>query len=201
MTPEIAPYGAWSSPITSALLVTDAVRLGYPSCDRDDLYWVEGRPSEAGRNVIVRRSADGTTHDVLAPGFAARTLAHEYGGRCHTVHDGVVYFSNFADQRLYRIDPGMAPKAITTEPKNQRAWRYADPIVTSDGRHLICVRERHEGDKVTNDVVVLASDGSAPARVIAEGHDFFAAPALSPDDQQLSWIAWDHPRMPWDGTE
>ena len=201
MTPEIAPYGAWSSPITSALLVTDAVRLGYPSCDRDDLYWVEGRPSEAGRNVIVRRSADGTTHDVLAPGFAARTLAHEYGGRCHTVHNGVVYFSNFADQRLYRIDPGMAPKAITTEPKNQRAWRYADPIVTSDGRHLICVRERHEGDKVTNDVVVLASDGSAPARVIAEGHDFFAAPALSPDDQQLSWIAWDHPRMPWDGTE
>jgi dipeptidyl aminopeptidase/acylaminoacyl peptidase len=201
MTPKTAPYGSWSSPITSELLVTDAVRLEYPTTDHDDVYWIESRPSEAGRNVIVKRNEDGTIEDVLDAGFAARTLAHEYGGRCHVVHDGVVYFSNFADQRLYRIDPGTPPRAITSEPKHPRAWRYADPIVSPDGDHLICVRERHEADVVINDLVVLATDGSSPARVLAEGHDFYAAPALSPDARQLSWITWDHPRMPWDGTE
>ncbi len=201
MTPKTAPYGSWSSPITSELLVTDAVRLEYPTTDHDDVYWIESRPSEAGRNVIVKRNADGTIEDVLGAGFAARTLAHEYGGRCHVVHDGVVYFSNFADQRLYRIDPGTSPRAITNEPKHPRARRYADPVVSPDGNHLICVRERHEADAVINDLVVLATDGSSPARVLAEGHDFYAAPALSPDARQLSWITWDHPRMPWDGTE
>ena len=201
MTRSVAPYGAWSSPITSALLVTDAVRLGYVSTEGDDVYWVEGRPSEAGRSVIVHRDQDGTVRDVFGPDFAARTLAHEYGGRCYVVHDGVIFFSNFADQRLYRIDPGSSPKAITNEPKHPRAWRYADPIVTLDGGHIVCVRERHDAENVINDLVAIAADGSSAPRVLASGRDFYAAPTLSGDGSHLAWIEWDHPRMPWDGTE
>jgi len=129
MTPQLAPYGTWSSPVSAQLLVTDAVSLSAPSADGDAIYWVEGRPSEGGRNVLVRRSAAGVVEDVVPEGFAVRTLAHEYGGRCAVVHDSVAYFSNFDDQRLYRLAPGDAPVAITPEPPSERAWRYADPIV------------------------------------------------------------------------
>jgi dipeptidyl aminopeptidase/acylaminoacyl peptidase len=201
MTTQLAPYGTWSSPVSAQLLATDAVTLSAPSADGDAIYWVEGRPSEGGRNVLVRRSAAGDVEDIVPDGFAVRTLAHEYGGRCAVVHDRVAYFSNFADQRLYRLAPGDAPVAITLEPPSERAWRYADPIVTADGGHLICVRERHEDGQVDNDLVVLPTDGGAAPRVLAEGHDFFAAPTLSPDGCRLAWIAWDHPQMPWDGTE
>ena len=201
MTPQLAPYGTWSSPVSAQLLVTDAVSLSAPSADGDAIYWVEGRPSEGGRNVLVRRSAAGVVEDVVPEGFAVRTLAHEYGGRCAVVHDSVAYFSNFADQRLYQVAPGDVPVAITPEPPSERAWRYADPIVTADGRHLICVWERHEASQVDNNLVVLPTDGGAAPRVLAQGHDFFAAPTLSPDGRSLAWVAWDHPQMPWDGTE
>jgi len=201
MTPHLAAYGTWSSPISAQLLVTDAVSLSAPSVDGDAIYWVEGRPSEGGRNVLVRRSAAGVVEDVVPEGFGVRTLTHEYGGRCAVVHNGVAYFSNFADQRLYRLAPGDAPVAITPESPSERAWRYADPIVTDDGRHLICVWECHEAEQVNNTLVVLPTDGSAAPRVLAQGHDFFAAPTLSPDGRRLAWVAWDHPQMPWDGTE
>jgi hypothetical protein len=127
------PYGSWRSPVTLELLVANVVRVDDPSIDGSDTYWVEGRPHEAGRNVVVRRSDDGSTIDAMAGEFAVRTLAHEYGGLCYATHHGVVFFSNFADQRLYRIDPGSPPRAITDEPASPRAWRYADPLVTPDG--------------------------------------------------------------------
>lgn len=196
-----APYGSWKSPVTSELLATGIVELSDPMFDGDDAYWVEGRPQEQGRYVIVKRTADGTVHDVLPEGFSARSLVHEYGGLCYAVRDSVVYFSNYADQRLYRIEPGALPRAITDEPPSPRAWRYAHPIVTQDGSHLICVRERHERGEVINDLVLLSADGSDSPRVIAEDHDFFDAPTLSNDGERLAWISWDHPQMPWDGTE
>lgn len=195
-----APYGSWRSPISPQLLVANVVRFANPSIDGFDTYWVEGRPNEAGRDVIVRRCDDGTTIDVMSSDFAARTLAHEYGGLCYVAHHGVVFFSNFADQRFYRIDPDSPPRAITDEPPSARAWRYADPIVTPDGSHVICVRERHEETGVFNELVILASDGSAPPRILASGFDFYAAPALSGDGRRLAWITWDHPYMPWDAT-
>ena len=200
-TPMTAPYGSWKSPVTSDLLATGIVELSDPMFDGDDRYWVEGRPQEQGRYVIVKRTADGTVHDVLPEGFSARSLVHEYGGLCYAVRDSVVYFSNYADQRLYRIEPGALPRTITDEPPSPRAWRYAHPIVTQDGAHLICVRERHEGGEVINDLVLMSADGSDSPRVIAEGHDVFDAPALSNDGERLAWISWDHPQMPWDGTE
>ena len=199
-----APFGSWRSPITADLLVEKVVRLGSVSTVGDDVHWVEGRPSEGGRQQLVRRRLDGTIEDVLPDGFAVRTLVHEYGGRSYVVGgDGTVFFSNFADQRLYRLDPGEAPVALTAEPTPAMSVRFADPVVSVDGRWVVCVRERHLGSSaldVVNDVVCIASDGSSDPVVLAEGHDFFSAPRLSPDGASLCWLSWDHPNMPWDGT-
>lgn len=199
-----APYGSWRSPITADLLVEKVVRLGSLSTVGDDVYWVEGRPSEGGRQQLVRRSAGGAITDVLPDGFAVRTLVHEYGGRSYVVADsGTVFFSNFTDQRLYRLDPEAAPVALTGEPSPAMSVRFADPVVSPDGAWVVCVRERHLGTSaldVANDVVCIPTDGSSDPVVLAEGHDFFSAPRLSPDGASLCWLSWDHPNMPWDGT-
>jgi len=177
-------------------LAGGTVNLSQPWIDGDAVYWIEGRPSEGGRNVVVRL-ANGRTEDVTPAGFNARTRVHEYGGGDYTVHDGVVYFSNFADQRLYRQRMGEAPEAITPE----AALRYADAIVDAARRRLICVREDHRLDdrEAVNALVAIPLDGGEQT-VLAEGYDFFATPRLSPDGRQLAWLTWTHPNMPWDGT-
>ena len=121
-SPEIAPYGSWKSPLSSDLIVAETVRLGLPTLDGDDLYWVESRPREKGRSVIVRRSGDGTTRDLTPPPFSVRSRVHEYGGGAFVVLAGTLYFSNFADQRIYRQAPGGPPCPITPE----APLRYAD---------------------------------------------------------------------------
>ncbi len=198
-----APYGSWRSPITADRLVEQAVRLSQVIVDGDDVYWNEGRPAEGGRQVIVRRRSDGTMADAFGAGFGARTLVHEYGGLSYAVADGVVYFSNFADQRLYRVTEGTEPVALTAEPPSPLGVRFADPVVTPDRTWVICVRERHLGSgaaAVVNDLVAVPSAGG-DVRVVVAGHDFFAAPRLSPDGSSLCWLSWDHPNMPWDATE
>ena len=130
--PEIAQFGSWRSPITSAAIATGGVRLGQVQLDRGEVYWVEGRPAEAGRNVIVHTRADGTSEDVTPVPFNVRTRVHEYGGGAYAVQDGTVFFCNDADQRVYRQDQGLAPQAITPQAKA----RYAD---------LICDRLRRFG--------------------------------------------------------
>jgi dipeptidyl aminopeptidase/acylaminoacyl peptidase len=205
----IAPYGSWRSPITAASLVEQAVRLGQVAvcAATGAVFWNEGRPSEGGRQVIVR---DGV--DVLPEGFGARTLVHEYGGLSYAVApDGSwLVFSNLADQRLYRVELDgagssvSAPVALTAEPPVPMATRFADPVVSPDGAWVVCVRERHHGSSaldVSNDVVAVPAAGGGEPVVLAEGHDFFAAPRLSPDGASLCWLSWDHPNMPWDGTE
>ncbi|MBP9500725.1 MAG: S9 family peptidase [Candidatus Promineofilum sp.] len=195
--PAIAPYGSWNSPITSDLLVGGTISLSQPWVDGDAIYWVEGRPSEGGRNVIVRL-ASGRQEDVTPAGFNARTRVHEYGGGDYTVHDGVIYFSNFADQRLYRQPIGGAPEAITPAV----SLRYADAIFDPARNRLICVREDHrtEGREAINTLVAIPTTGGEQT-VLAEGHDFYATPRLSPDGHRLAWLTWDHPNMPWDGTQ
>lgn len=199
MTKNRAPFGSWTSPITSQLLVGDVIGLSFPLVEDGAYYWIESRPAEAGRYVLVRREPDGATSDVFGPEFAARTLVHEYGGLCYAVRGSTVYFSNYSDQRLYRLEIGAEPVAVTPEPPSPRAWRYADPVLTPDGKYLVCVRERHEGD-VINDLVALATDGTGEPVVLAEGHDFFTSPTLSRDGRRLAYLAWDHPNMPWDTT-
>jgi dipeptidyl aminopeptidase/acylaminoacyl peptidase len=195
------PYGSWPSPITADLLVEKAVTLSYPMAQGDDVLWLEMRPAEAGRYVIVRRGADGAIRDVLPDGFAARTLVHEYGGLAHTVHGDSVFFSNFADQRLYRLDPGKEPQAITPEPAESMSERYADPVVSPDGRWVVCVRERHTADAVVNEIAAISADGTDDPQDLFGGHDFYASPRLSPAGDRLAWVSWDHPNMPWDTTE
>jgi dipeptidyl aminopeptidase/acylaminoacyl peptidase len=151
--------------------------------------------------VVVEAGPQGVV-DVIPSTANARTRVHEYGGGAVWCHGDTVFYSEFADSRLYRVDgPRAEPRAITPEPAEPHALRYADGVVTPDGRTVICVRERHDGDEVVNELVSLPADGSAEARVLVSGHDFFMAPRLDPAGERLAWLAWDHPQMPWDGTE
>lgn len=202
---KIAPYGSWASPITSELLVKGTIRLVELALDGDDIYWIESRPTEAGRYVIVRRSPNGTMTDINPPPFNARTRVHEYGGGAFCVDNGIVYFANFADQRVYRQDPGGEPRPITPD----LPLRYADFAPDRARGRLICVREDHrqahgaEQDAI-NTIVALDTAGSdleQGGTVLISGADFYSNPRISPDGTQLAWLSWNHPSMPWDGTE
>jgi dipeptidyl aminopeptidase/acylaminoacyl peptidase len=197
---QVAPYGSWKSPITSDLIVAGTVSLGQIALDGDEVYWVESRPAERGRNVVVRRVASGRTEDVTPPPFDVRSRAHEYGGGAFAVADSAVYFSNFADQRLYRQAPGSQPRPITPTLPLQ----FADGVVDRARRRLICVREDHRaaGHEAANALVGVALDGDEQGgRVLVGGNDFYASPRLSPDGRRLAWLTWNHPNMPWDGSE
>ena len=199
--PQVAPYGSWRSPITAELVAESGIRLSEPFAEADAVYWLEMRPSEGGRYVVMRGDAFGSPIDVTPPGFDVRTKVHEYGGGSYVVHDGTVFFSNFVDQRMYRQELAGEPRPITPEPPSPASIRYADMRLTPDGRLIVCVRERHEPDGVVNELVALPTDGSAEPWSLAGGRDFYAFPRVSPDGRRLAWTCWDLPRMPWEGTE
>ena len=199
---EILPYGAWRSPITSDLIVAETIGLGDVLVDGTDIYWIEGRPSEGGRNVMVRRGPGGSVEDVTPPPFSARTRVHEYGGGAATVHAGFAFFSNFADQRLYMQAGGSAPEPLTPDRAASVGWRYADGRFDAARKRWIGVREAHGSDgQVENALVAIDLAAPGPGLPLARGHDFYASPALSPDGGRLAWLTWDHPNMPWVGTE
>ncbi len=188
------PYGSWSSPITSVQITAGSLRLAAPRLDGGDLYWLEGRPLEGGRQVVVR-ARDGAIEDVTPTAANVRTLVHEYGGGEYTVHAGSVYFSDLRDGRVYRQRNG-APSPVTPAGAG-----YADLSVSPDGRWLVAVEERaRAGGEPENRIVAFPLDGAAEPRVVAAGHDFASFPRFSPDGQRLAFTVWDHPNMPWDGT-
>jgi dipeptidyl aminopeptidase/acylaminoacyl peptidase len=195
--PETLPYGAWKSPITSDLIVAETIGLGGVIVDGSDIYWTESRPGERGRNVLVKRGGG----DVTPAPFNVRTRVHEYGGGSVTVHHGVAYFSNFADQRLYRLAPGDAAEPLTPEPGDGTRYRYADGVIDAARQRWIGVREAHAGEQVDNAIVAVHFSAIGPGRVLVEGSDFYAAPRLSPDGRMLAWLSWNHPNMPWVSTE
>ncbi|MCH7802234.1 MAG: S9 family peptidase [Chloroflexi bacterium] len=199
MTPTTTPYGSWKSPITTDLIVADSVSLGQIELDGDDIYWVEMRPQEGARNVVVRRTPDGTTTDITPAPFNVRTRVHEYGGACFAVSNGVVVFSNFADQRVYRQEPGGEPRPLTPEVD----LRYADGVIDPRRNLMFCVREDHtvEGREAVNTLVNLDIENGGEGTALASGNDFYSSPALSDDGTRLAWLTWNHPHMPWDGTE
>ena len=196
-----APFGSWRSPITPSMITSSGVSISQTATDDDDLYWLENRPLEDGRGVVVRYR-QGRVEELTPAAFNVRTRVHEYGGGAFWVHAGTLLFANFSDQRLYRrrVDGRCDP--ITPVPATPAADRYADGCVTPDGRWTICVHEAHvEGREARNEVVILPTDGSAPPRPLVGGNDFYACPRLHPAGDRLAWLEWSHPNMPWDGTE
>ena len=194
---QIAPYGSWKSPISSDLIVSATVGLGAISYDGDDIYWLEIRPSEGGRYVIVRRSADGHVSDITPQPFNVRTRVHEYGGGAFLVSEGTIYFTNFADQRVYVQKPELEPQPLTREGK----LRYADFCLDRLRDRLICVCEDHTLDPEPENKIVSIDLNSGNVTTLIQGNDFYSSPCLSPDGSQLAWLSWDHPNMPWDSTQ
>ncbi|GAA6615620.1 S9 family peptidase [Scytonema sp. NUACC26] len=199
LKPQVTPLGSWRSPITTDLLTSSTIGLGQIALDGEDIYWSELRPWEQGRNVVVRRTADGQTQDMTPTPFNVRTRVHEYGGGSFLVADRTIYFSNFADQRLYRQDVGTQPSPVTPE----ATIRYADGEFDRKRHRIICVSEDHTvgGREPINTLVSLQLEGDGNTQILVYGNDFYAAPRLSPDGDRLAWITWNHPNMPWDSTE
>ena len=204
--PAPVPYGEWPSPVTAACLVQGAAGISEVIADPVQpwlLWWAEIRPDEGGRSSVMRRDLRGGESEEVTPTDAnVRTLVHEYGGGSWWPHDGSLFYAEFTDQRLRRIDrPGAEPVLLTDEPPEPRAWRYADGRVTPDRRWSVCVQERHgTGGEPANEIVAVATDGSQRVVRLWSGADFVMTPRVSPDGSMLAWISWDHPDMPWDAT-
>jgi dipeptidyl aminopeptidase/acylaminoacyl peptidase len=201
-----APYGCWKSPISAATVADVGMGSLLPLTELkvfgEHVYWIERRAAEGGRQVIVQLEIDGSVQERIPSDFNARTTVHEYGGGSYCAFNEVVYFSNFEDQRIYRVEPGSQPIPITPEPSIPRSLRYADAVPSPDGTWLLAVREKHK-DKgiVANELVAIPTDGQENPRVIVSGNDFYSSPKISPDGKSLAWLTWNHPQMPWDGTE
>ena len=226
MATETYIYGEWPSPIGGADVARQQVGLAFPTIDAAGVWWQESRPGEGGRSAIVCQGPDGISRDMLPMPWNARTRVHEYGGKSYLpLPDGFI-FANFGDQRLYRCGATADPEPLTPAPSADAAYRFADFVLSPAGDEVWCVGERHSagkggagqggagqggahrggGGRIARAIVAVPLDGSAaddPAaiRVLVSGSDFYAYPVPSPDGTRLAWICWDHPRMPWDGTE
>ena len=195
----MTPFGAWPSPISAASLVEGAVGISEVVADGDDVWWAESRPEEGGRTAVMRWRA-GEFAEITAPDANVRTLVHEYGGAGWWVDRGVLFHVDFTDQRLRRVTPDGEVTMLTAEPATPRGHRYADGRVTVDGRWVICVRERHEADRVINELVAIATDGSGRVEDLWGHSDFVSSPRLSADGSRLAFVSWDDPEMPWTRT-
>lgn len=195
--PQIAPYGSWKSPITTELMTAQTIGLSQVVLDGTDVYWLESRPLEGGRNALMKCALGAEPVECLPSAFNVRTRVHEYGGGAYAVFDGVIYFVHFADQRLYRQLPGGLPEALTPA----GAHRYADFALDRAHNRLICVREDHTGGgEPVNTLVSIPLEGGSAGEVLVSGFDFVSSPRLSPDGTKLAYLTWNHPNMPWDGT-
>ncbi|HEX5465856.1 MAG TPA: prolyl oligopeptidase family serine peptidase [Candidatus Limnocylindrales bacterium] len=206
--PVAAPYGSWVSPITLDELYGDRRTPSSLRAIRGALWWQESRPSEDGRDAVVRRAPDGTIADASPAGVNVRTMVHEYGGGAWAVGpDDLLIYADKADGRLYALAPGAEPRALTPAadaPALTPAGdlRYADLEVDAARSRILCVRQDHRRDaqEPQNTLVAVPLAGGEP-EVLVEGHDFFSAPRLSPDGRHLAWLSWDHPNLPWDGCQ
>ncbi|HEY3237443.1 MAG TPA: hypothetical protein VGJ84_22180, partial [Polyangiaceae bacterium] len=196
--PRILPFGTWESPIGADALARSGVRLGFPSFDREgSLFWVETRPAEQGRSVLVQRASDGTFHDLTPASLSVRSRVHEYGGMSYLIFGSEFFVVNFSDQQIWRVAGNSAPTPLTSAPE----FRFAEMSMDAARRRLIAVGERHGTAREPQNLIVIIELSSGKVGALVTGRDFYAAPALSPDGKELAFLAWDHPHMPWDAAE
>ncbi|MBL1208787.1 S9 family peptidase [Geminocystis sp. GBBB08] len=194
----IANYGSWRSPISSDLIVSATIGLGAVKFDRKEIYWLESRPSEGGRSVIVCLNEDGTTVDITPKPFNVRSRVHEYGGGAFLIHEGIIYFSNFTDRQIYVHKKGEIPQPLTAE----SSLRYADFALDKTRNRLICVAEDHTNPNTEPENKLVTIDlTTGKVQNLVTGADFYSSPRISTDNAQLAWLAWYHPNMPWDSTK
>ena len=203
MTKQAFPYGVWPSKLSAEALAGGGHRFGHLTNDQDKVYWLESRPQEQGRVVIMSASSEQAAEVITPDGFSVRSRAHEYGGGDFEVSDDLIVFANDSDQRLYLQKGDEAPQPITPEPTVRHGYRYADMELNAAQGWLVCIRESHDGSgdplKVVNEIVRVDLD-SGEVTVLVSGSDFYAFPRLSPRKHRLCWIEWQHPNMPWDHT-
>jgi len=191
------PYGSWPSPISAASVVAGGRGLGSLSFDGGYLYWLESRPEEGGRNTLMRWRTGEEPQELLSAPWNVRTRVQEYGGRSVLVVDGTVWFSNFEDQRLYRMKPGEKPEPFTPEAD----LRYAGCMMDATRQRLICVREDHRVlGEPRNALVALPLEGGSEGKVLFDKSDFVSAVSVSADGSHIAFTSWRHPNMPWDNT-
>jgi dipeptidyl aminopeptidase/acylaminoacyl peptidase len=197
----VNPYGLWPSPIDAEQVARQATAYDAVHTSSEAVYWLEARPSQDGRAVVVCWTDDAGAADAVPATFNVGSRVHEYGGGAYLPAGRTLFACSQGNQRLYRIDGHRDPVPISPEPPTPASLRYADLRLVSSRALLVCVRERHQGGEVVNELVALPVDGSADPWVVASGHDFYAAPRPSPDGRRLAWLTWDRPCMPWDGTD
>lgn len=195
------PYGSWPSPITAGMLVSGATRINEVVPDHQSVWWAESRPAEGGR-VAIMQWHNGRRREMTPPEANVRTTLHEYGGGAWWAADGVLWYTDYSDQRLRSLHPESEVQILSPEPDTPNSLRYADVKPTRCKHWLICVHERHsdDSDEPQNLLVAVATNGSGRIIELATGADFYGSPVLSPNADQLAWVQWDHPNMPWDDT-
>jgi dipeptidyl aminopeptidase/acylaminoacyl peptidase len=201
-TRQTVPFGAWPSPVTAEMLTAQTLRLSAPGSDGADRYWLEARASEGGISRLVRQRGQGDPEPITSLDLNVRSAVHEYGGGAWAARNGIVVVSSSTDNRLYRVADDTDPAPITPDTPH---WRYADLLLDPERNRIIAVREDHSMEEAepVNTLVTLDLHGPNEdgGRVLVSGTDFVASPALSADGRHLAWLSWDHPLMPWDGTE
>ena len=195
MTQREHRYGSWPSDLTPHLVAAAGVRLGDVLTDGNSVFWLEGRPTEGGRSVVVTTDENGDQFDVTGSDSNVRTLVHEYGGGAWNVADGVVFHVELSDQQIHETKDG-ATRRITNDERS----RFADLTVHPNGTHLLAVRERHVDDTEPQNDLVAVDISSGEIEQIFSGTDFVSSPRPGPADQ-IAFISWAHPNMPWDETE
>jgi len=195
-----SPYGSWESAITPEKIIEGGLKFNEVRIDNNDIYFLEGRPSESGRSAILKHNSDGTTSDIIPDNFNSRNAVHEYGGGSFVARERVVFFTNWEDQLIYKVfEDKIIP--ITESSVIPMGIRYADLTLSNDGKWIFCIRETHNEGKEAKNELVAVSTTSSDTVVLASGRDFYSSPRPNPTSNQICWLEWDHPNMPWDGNE